>query len=198
MNYKVLVAALLAAAVVHAETLDPLPVGWAPMGRGGPLQVAGDCEAGIDGALAAAGQPNLSIRCANDVPSFGGHYQSFEANPYWGKRVRFSGWIKADGIEGVDGVEGGAGLWIVVPTQDGRMVDRMADRAVKGWTSWEYREFVVEVPDEGGAWMLIGFWAQGRGQMWVRDLNFEIVGDSVPVNLAPETDVAPGPNLTLE
>ncbi len=198
MNYKVLIAALLVAAVVKADTLDPLPVGWAPMGPGGPLQLPGECEVGVDGPLAAAGEPNLSILCANGEPSFGGHYQSFESAPYLGKRVRFSAWLMVEGIEDIEGVEGGAGLWIAVPMGNGPMVDRMADRALKGWTSWEYRDFVVDVPAEGGVWMHIGFWAQGRGQMWVRDLNLEIVPDTVPVNLSPETDAVPGPRLQLE
>jgi hypothetical protein len=60
----------------------------------------------------------------------------------------------------------------------------MRDRAVTGWTDWEYRELVTDVPRDG-QWFTIGFWLQGQGQVWVRDLQFEEVPDSVPVNMSP-------------
>jgi hypothetical protein len=199
MNYKVLIAAVLVAAVAQADVLEPPPAGWAPMGMGGPYQLPGACELGVDGGLAHAGQPNLSVKCHNDVPSFGGLQQSFESAPYLGKRVRFSAWIQAEGVEDVDDVQGGAGLWIAVPTPERRPVmDRMPERALKGYTSWEYRDFVVDVPADGGPFIVIGFWLEGRGQMWIRDLNFEVVPDSVPTNMTVDWDEVLSPNLSLE
>jgi hypothetical protein len=199
MNFKVLIAAALLALVVQAAALEPPPTGWGEMPFGGPQQLPGSCEMGIDRDLATAGQPNISIKCANrTVPSFGGLQQSFESAPYRGKRVRYSAWILASGVEAVGEIPGQAGLFIAVPTGNGPLLNRMDERALTGWTNWEYRDFVVDVPADGGPFLGIGFWMQGTGQIWVRDFNVEVVPETVPTNLSPETDPVPGPNLELE
>lgn len=203
MNYKVVIAALLIAAVARADDkLEPLPPGWGFMGNGGPQALRGQCEFGIDGALAQAGQDNLSIRCNDEIPAFGGLTDTFMAADYFGKRVRFSGWLQAEGMTEIDGIESGGGLFITVPTARGPLMNGMEDRKLTGWTNWEYREFVVDIPavselrvnvDPAQVPMAIGFWMQGQGQIWIRDFKIEIVSDEVPVNLSRETDTAPGP-----
>lgn len=199
MNYKVLIAAALLALVVQADALEPPPTGWAPMPLGGPQQLAEACEMGIDRDLANAGQPNISIKCTSrTVPSFGGLQQAFESAPYRGKRVRYSAWIQASGVEAVGDIAGQAGLFIAVPTPDGPLLNRMDERALTGWTNWEYLDFVVDVPADGGPFLGIGFWMQGTGQIWIRDLELEVVPETVPVNLTRESDPVPGPNLELE
>jgi hypothetical protein len=201
MNYKVLIAAVLAAAVVRADEIKPPPVGWGFMGPGDSLMPEG-CTGGVDGDLANAGQPNLTLRCAADpdpdgVPAVVGLQQSFEASPYWDQRVRFSAEVKADGIGGYDGTTGGGGLWIGVPSPNGARFNRAPEKALSGFTDWEYREFVVDIP-RGGQFILIGFWLQSKGQLWLRDPNFEVVDDSVPVTLAFEDNPELGPDLQLE
>lgn len=199
MNYKVLIAALLLATVARAQTLEPPPIGWAAMPMNGPNQLPDSCEMGVDGDLARAGQPNMSIRCQDQVPAFGGLRQAFESAPYLGKRVRFSGWIQVEGVEDAGDVAAGAGLWINVPTSERRpFMDRMEDRALSGYSSWEYRDFVVDIEPDAGPFINIGFWLEGSGQMWVRDLNFEVVSDAVPVNLEVDWEDVLRPNLTLE
>jgi hypothetical protein len=199
MNYRVLIAAVLLTAVAKANVLEPPPTGWGAMGMGGPYQLPGACELGVDADRAQAGQPNMSIRCDQDVPSFGGLQQSFSSAPYLGKRVRFSGWLQVEGVEDVGDVAGGAGLWIAVPTAERRpYTARLPDQALTGFSSWEYREIVVDVPAEGGPFIVIGFWLEGRGQRWIRDLDIEVVAETVPTNLTVDWDKVLQPNLSLE
>src|SRR5262245_54385379 len=91
-------------ATATATRLAPLPQGWALMGSGGggPHQLPGVCESGVDKQSSADGPQLLSIRCTNEsVPSFGGLWHAVAAAKYQGKRVRVSGWVKVTGVEPV-------------------------------------------------------------------------------------------------
>lgn len=197
MNFRVLIAAALIAVMMRADALEPPPVGWSRMTGNGPENMPGVCDVGVDGDLATAGQPNMSIKCPGDQAAFAGLRQAFEASPYWGKRVRFSAWLMVEGVLDIGPYTSAGGLWIGVPSLDGPMYDRMPERALTGYTSWEYRDFVVDIP-QGGQFINIGFWLAGQGQLWIRDLEFEVVPDSVPVNLIYEQDIKLGPSLDLE
>lgn len=204
MNYKVLIAATLVGAIVHAEpALDPLPEGYLPMGPVDGRTMEGVCDAGVDTALAAAGQDNISIYCGMAEPSFGGWMRTLDAEPYRGRRVRYSAWIKGAGIEDAGGpdqpVIGSASLWIAVGSPSrGSLMDNLGDQSIRGHTSWEYREVVVDVPEDSRR-ILPGFWVRGKGQLWIRDQVLEVVSDSVPATLFwEERQNRPGPNLSLE
>jgi hypothetical protein len=54
----------------------------------------------------------------------------------------------------------------------------MQNRALKGTTGWEQREFVVDVPVDSNN-LMVGFWMQGKGQVWMRDINVEEVPATV-------------------
>lgn len=208
MNSRLLLAALLATTIAAGaqETLPlaPLPPNFSLMGNGGPLALPGACEMGIDSARAPGSEQVYSIRCQNSaLPSFGGARYTIQTTRYQGKRVRVSASLSASGIADVStpqypGVKGEAGLWVSVGSQrNGARSDRMADRTIAGTTDWLTRDFVVDVPDDSFQ-IAVGFWMQGRGQMWVRDFKVEEVPTSVPVNFLlqdPQRDV--GPDLSL-
>lgn len=211
MKARVLTALLLVANFVHAadgiapEMLAPIPAGWSSMaGNGGPLALPGVCEIGVDGQKSVAGHQAYTVRCNNPVlPSYGGARNTIRTAQFRGKRVRVSAWLMASGISGVptpqySGVAGEGGLWIGVGSQKGgTRMDRMQNRTIKGTTDWEYRDFVVDVPDDNNQ-MFIGYWMQGKGQLWVRDFNIEEVPTTVAVNfLVNDPDRAIGPDLTL-
>jgi len=217
MNSRMLLAALLATSLVHAADepqsvtdASPLPplatlaTTWVLMGNGGPQALPGRCELGIDTQKSADGPTLYSARCTNAaVPSFGGARMSFDVAPYRGKRVRVSAQLMASGIESVadpqhPNVAGEAGLWISVGTpRAGAKTDRMANRTIKGSTGWETRDFVVDIPDDAGQ-LLAGYWMQGKGQVWMRDLKVEEVPLTVAVNFdlkAPRPDAMPALSL---
>ena len=181
---------------IPAMRLAPLPQGWAPMGSGGggPHQLPGVCEHGVDSQSSADGPQLLSIRCTNEsVPSFGGVWQGVAAARYQGKRVRVSGWVKVTNVEPVvneryPAAPGEAGLYLGVRSPSkGLRQDRMSGRAIKGSTDWEYREFVVDIPKDSRA-LQIGFWMEGKGQVWARNMQVEKVSKKVPLNFHPAGD----------
>jgi hypothetical protein len=185
-----LIAALIAATIARAADspttpLVPLPLAWSSMGNGGPQALPGSCEIGTDSQKAFDGKPLLSVRCANAaLPSFAGARNTMETSRYRGKRVRVSGWLMVTGVEDVTTaqygrVAGEAGLWLAVGSpSNGTRQDRMQNRALKGTTGWEQRDFVVDVPADNNN-LMVGFWMQGKGQLWVRDINVEEVPATV-------------------
>jgi hypothetical protein len=185
---------------IPAMRLSPLPQGWAPMGGGGggPHQLPGVCEHGVDSQSSEDGPQLLSIRCTNEsVPSFGGVWQGVAAARYQGKRVRVSGWVKVTDVERVENARypaapGEAGLYLGVGSPSkGMRQDRMSARSIngtiKGSTDWEYREFVVDIPKDSRQ-LQIGFWMEGKGQVWARNMQVEKVSKKMPLNFHPVGD----------
>jgi hypothetical protein len=171
---------------------------------GGPHHVPGKCEIGLDTRTTADVPQLFSVLCSNpEIPSFGGAQRDIDSTRYQGKRVRVSGWLKVTGVETVVGsgtrpqsAPGEAGLFLGVGSPSGGIRrDRMSQRAIKGSTGWEYRDFVVDVPKDSRR-LSIGFWMGGTGQLWVRDMQVEQVSKKVPVNFMQDGD--PGFGLTLK
>jgi hypothetical protein len=170
------------------QPLIPLATTWNMMGNGGPQTLPGRCDVGIDSQKSADGSPLYSIRCTSAVlPSFGGARMNFDVKSYRGKRVRVSASLMAADIASVanaqyPNVVGEAGLWIGIGTpRDGMRQDRMQNRSIKGSTGWEVRDFVVDIPADADR-LQAGYWMQGKGQFWMRDLKVEEVPSTVAVN----------------
>ena len=66
--------------------------------------------------------------------------QMFKANDYLNKRLRFSAFVKSEGIEAW------AGLWMRIdgPHQGSLGFDNMQNRPIKGATDWHKYEVVLE------------------------------------------------------
>jgi hypothetical protein len=104
------VAALLVVMLVLANTSSPTAnrMGGrliSDAGRVGGWYIGGDdpasYEFGIDQAIAHTGQASGFIRSKIDVPQgFGALMQHTVADSYRGKRVRFSAYLKTEGVEG--------------------------------------------------------------------------------------------------
>lgn len=186
-----ILAGLAAAAEAPSVDMTPLAVltpTWSFMGNGGPLALPGRCDLGTDTLMSTAEAPVYSVRCTSNVlPSFGGAHRNFDLAPYRGRRVRISAELMAADITSVPNpqwphVEGEAGLWISVVTPgEGQRTDRMQERAIRGTTDWVTRDFVVDIP-ANAAQLNAGYWMQGKGQVWMRNLKVEVVPDTVPVN----------------
>jgi hypothetical protein len=187
-----------------AVPLGVLPPAWGMMGNGGPLALPGRCDVGIDNQKAGDGPQVYSVRCANTVlPSFAGARTNFDVAPYRGKRVRVSASLMAADITSVANAQypnapGEAGLWIGVGSpREGMRSSRMPERTIKGSTGWETHDFVVDVPADANQ-LQAGYWMQGKGQFWMRDLKVEAVPLTVAVNWdrnAPNPDAMPDLSL---
>jgi hypothetical protein len=91
------------------------------------------------------------------------------------------------------------GLWVRVlgaSPAEPLVADGMDNRPIRGVVEWMPAEIVVDVPNDAtGIW--IGFWMQGRGQIWASRLQLTEVPKSVPVTAEPAPPTGPR-NLSLQ
>jgi len=150
----------------------------------------------IDAKTARSGRQSLRLRSTGKGQGnqFGVFLQSISASVAAGKRVRFSGSIKTDGI-----TKGSAELWCRIDGQDGEMLafDNMLtragldgifqsdDRGVRGTTAWKQYQVDVEV-DARAASIVFGGMLGGEGTAWFDALAIEVDGKPLAEALASE------------
>ncbi len=120
------------------------------------------------------GKPAAELRSVSRTDGFGTLMQTFSAEHFSERRVRFSGALKCQSVENR------VGLWMRVDGPGGQMLafDNMAGRPVAGTTDWDHYAVVLDVPDEARA-IALGVLLVGEGQAWMSDFNVEIVGPEV-------------------
>jgi len=136
-------------------------------------------EVGIDRNVVAAGKAAAYIKSKTPSPEkFGTIMQTFSAENYLGKRVRMTGFVRANSVRGW------AGLWMRV---DGKgeedyalSFDNMQERSIKGTVDWKRYEIVLDVPSESRT-ITFGVLLGGVGKAWVDEFAFDIVTKDVPV-----------------
>lgn len=174
------------------ETIADLPGWWR----------AGSNPAGylvsLDRAVRHRGRASARLKSNGESPTgFGSLMQVSNADDYRGKRVRMSAWIKSEKVVSH------SGLWMRVDGSNGDASkplasDTMQDRGIVGTRDWQKYEIVLEVPTEAVD-IAFGAHLSGSGTLWIDDVHFEGVNDSVPVTRA--NPVAPPPrakNLDFE
>lgn len=147
------------------------PEGWFKAGSN-----PDDYEMGVDHKNFHSGQASGFIKANTHSPrGFGTLMQMFQANMYRGKRVRMSGYVKAKQI-----IEW-AGLWMRVDGPDGKSMsfDNMQNRSIKGTSDWTKYKIVLDVPKKS-VHIAFGILLRGKGQAWIDDLKFEVVGRDIP------------------
>ena len=191
MDYRTLFLAPLAAIVLSVGAATPLrmPSGWLAytpfIFSEATLSASKGYEVGIDPASDAAGSPSLTVRFVAPskpwVVNMGAAYQ--DLNGYGGKRLRFSGQLRAEAVKGWAGLFLGGGY--------GGMLDRIAlagpgaeallpaGTAVAADGRWHDVSVVFDVPAEA-AETTIGLALAGNGQVWARNLQFQVVSKEVP------------------
>jgi hypothetical protein len=154
------------------------PQGWLTAGSK-PL----DYETGLDSQTKRNGQATAYLKSNNpQADGFGTLTQTFEAQRYLGRRVRFSGYVKSEGVVHW------AGLWMRINNSSRPVAfDNMEDRPIKGTTTWHPYEIVLDVPRDAEV-ISIGILLAGTGSIWLDSANFEIVPTSIPTtSLSPPT-----------
>jgi hypothetical protein len=154
---------------IAAMQTKHLPAGWT---IGAPMQ---EYEAGIDNAITHGGAASVYVKQLKPSRGMASLGQTFRADDYRGKRVRFSGYIKTDAVKV-------SGLWMRIDSDTEFAVasDSMMSRPISGTRDWEKHEVVLEVPENSMA-ISIGLNLMGSGQAWIDDLSFEVVGPNVSV-----------------
>jgi hypothetical protein len=136
-----------------------------------------DYELGIDANAVRNGKNSGYLKAKVAKPrGFGTMMQMFEANDYLNKRMRFSAFVKSEGIEAW------AGLWMRIDgpqPQSPLGFDNMQSRPISGTTDWHQYEVVLDVPQESVA-IAFGILLTGKGKTWVNEVQFEEVGADLP------------------
>lgn len=173
LSRKIFVIILAPIVAFAGPVHETIPEPWF---KNGESPAKDQCLAGIDTAIEESGSPNLTLKCIEEVEGFVGIMQSFDADNYLGKRLRFSALVKSEGIE-----RGWGGLWMRIDDHGRRSsaFDNMQDRPIKGTTDWLRHSVVLDVSEEASG-IFFGTLMIGKGQLWVKDLKFEAVGRETP------------------
>ena len=155
-------------------------------------------EYGLDKEMLFKGAKSVFLKnheVKMEEDDFGTVMQQFKAANYLEKRIRFSGFVKAADVEGW------GGLWVRIDGVNTNILkfDNMQSRAIKGSTDWNYYSVVLDVP-ENSAVVSMGMLLSGKGKLWLDNVRFELVDDSVPTTDVDISSGLPeGPvNLTFE
>jgi hypothetical protein len=166
-----------------------VPTGWHLQGSK-PL----DYESTIDPQAEYDHHASVLLRAKNPVvDGFGTLMQQFRADRYEGKRVRFSGFVKADRLQDW------AGLWMRID-KGTQMVafDNMSERPIRGTQGWQNYEVVLDVPQDATG-IAFGVLLSGSGTVWLNHTKFEVVETNVPTTGIGLSVPAEGPaNLDFE
>jgi len=155
-----------------------------------------DFVASVDPDYAASLRSGIhQIESFAPGPSFGIATATFPINGAIGKRVRFSGYIKTDGV-----TSGFAGLWWQVDGASGVLAfDTMQDRGVTGTTDW--KRYDIELPVAANAKKInFGAILTGNGTAWFDGLSVQLDGvpylDKTDFDLDFESSTPKGFNTT--
>jgi len=157
-----------------------LPTGWHVTGDAPELY-----EMGIDPTVVYEKGPTVSIRSHPNAIAFGGLAQTFKAEAYHGKRIRYSAGVRAENVGNC------AALFMrIAGPEDKRLAfDNLLNRQISGTQDWMHHAIVLDVAEEAEEIML-GFFLAGNGQIWVGDVRLEMVGKEVPTTDV-EAEIAP-------
>lgn len=160
-RFVVLAAVALFAVSTFAASLPP---GWHLAGDR-PQDYSATVEAGA-GMLASKVQR---------ASGFGTMMQTFRADDYRGKRLRFTADVRAERVDQW------AGLWMRVDGSRGGVLsfDNMQNRPIKGTSPWTSYSVVLDVPSESGS-ISFGILLAGTGTVWIDNIRFDSVEASVP------------------
>ncbi|MBI4907374.1 MAG: erythromycin esterase family protein [Acidobacteria bacterium] len=135
-------------------------------------------EYAIDSGVKFSGEQSFRIRNTGAPDTgLGVGSQTMPIDLVRGKTVRFSGWMKTDGVS-----PGYAALWLRVDGPNGYLsLDNMSAFGPRGTTDWTQFEF-TRVINTSGLQVVFGFFLSGRGTAWFDNLQIEIDGQPVAQN----------------
>ena len=190
-----------ATAIFSSVLLAAPPAGWFMAG-----DRPADYDVSVDPANTYGGQNSTYMKSKPGIEAsgFGTIGQDFNAAQYIGQRVRFSAYLKSEGVNG----DSWATLWMRIddnvhhtngyPTPLGftNLRWNRTSRGVTGTSDWQSYSLVLDVP-EGASSILLGFALHGSGAAWMSGSKFETVGTDVPVTVLKDSVAAPT-NLDFE
>jgi hypothetical protein len=194
-NTILMILTLLGAAALASfagSAADRLPKGWIKAGSHPQ-----NYEIALDAVVKHSDKAGAYIKFTGaDAEGFCTLMQSFKANGYRGKRLRMSAWVRTENADS-------AQLWLRLDSANGSVgFDNMNNRPVRGTVDWKKYEIVLDVP-ANTINVAFGVLLAGKGQAWVDDFVFEVVGNILTTeqtkggNEAPESDKYPTQPINL-
>jgi hypothetical protein len=160
--------AFLLIAAVTIPTCAQVPPGWTKKHIFAEIPV----EVTIDIQTRHGGHASARVSFdAGQKTQGAGLRQDIQADDYRGKRVRWSAWIKTEGIEG--------SAFMTIAAIGGKI--RTEARTFAAATQdWKRYDTVIDVPQDAIHIALAYFLDGKRGRTWVDDMSFEVVDAAVP------------------
>jgi hypothetical protein len=146
------------------------PAGWLLAGSN-----PRNYETGLDPQASYRGFPSAYLKAKpSATEGFGTLMQEFSAGQYAGERVRLRASVKSEEVADW------AGLWMRVDKGATAVsFDNMMDRPIKGTTTWQNYEVILDVPQDATA-IAFGILLSKSGSVWLNSVKFESVGLDVP------------------
>jgi hypothetical protein len=140
----------------------------------------GAYEIGTDSKVTHVGKQSGFVSAKKTESGyFGAIMQKVNADQYKGKRIRFSAFLKCEGVNK------SCGLFMEVFKETGDAhssllgLDNMSNRKVSGNTDWTKYSLVLDAPTEAFG-INIGARLIGPGKLWIDGVSFEEVGNDIP------------------
>jgi hypothetical protein len=131
----------------------------------------------IDSSNQRDGKNVMTLKSIDtNINGFGSLMQNMKPDKYLGKKVKMTGYLKSKDVTNW------AGFWLRVDqagSQQSLSFDNMHDRPIIGTTNWKKYEIVLDVPKEASN-IAFGALLIETGQIWLDNVNFEVVDNSVP------------------
>lgn len=181
MDFKALVAAPLVAFLVVASANEVvMPQRWSSASTGSN---SSSFRIGLDTQVTFNGQRSLTVKAESGIEdvSYGTAIQYVNSFGYEGKRVRFSGTLKTDGVTQWAGVWLAPGFLTTFDLDQPQLPVGMG--LGRGAHDWSRVSVVIDVPTTQQIGLSMGVALVGEGQVWLSDLKFEEVDTDTPVTL---------------
>ena len=160
-----------------AQIAEDIPLEWGITGSNTEgYELRAERAVVLSGSASAV----LESHADTDTSRFGALFQVASAVPFRGKRLELSGYIAS-----VD-APAGASIWLRADDATAATVafDNSGVRGIRGTAEWTYQNIVIEIPKEAVA-LIYGAVLNGRGKLYVDDLQFRVVDESVTLTAKP-------------
>jgi erythromycin esterase len=145
--------------------------------KGWHLSDKQDFRSGEEATDTHSGKECVYLKSVVPRPTtFGFLSKSIQPEPYIGKRLRMSGWIRAALPEGAS-----AQLWLRVDgdwKEKPGCFDNMHENRIRGSVDWSQYDVLVDVPATSKQ-IVFGILLNGTGQVWLDDVSLESVEGEV-------------------
>ena len=132
-------------------------------------------DVGVDPDLTYQNRRCVTIKAKQEPTEFATLLQKIKAEAYLGKRLQFSAVLRSENLKNR------AALFMRISGANGKMLafDNMRNRPITGTNDWTPHSIVLDVAEEAED-IIFGFLLSLDGQVWMADVQLEVVDQSVP------------------